>query len=538
MALDGIVLNKIIQDLNSNVPIRINKIYSIGKNEILLNTRADRVSKKLIISGDANQNRVHFTNKSYPNDSEPSNFVMLLRKHLSNGQITSIKQYNFDRIIQLEIINHDSIGDLKTFYLYLELMGRYANIIFCNSDNIIYDAVKRISPLDNPNQVVVPGAKYEVYADLNKANIYEAKNFDINESLVNQFSGVSPTLEKEIRYRLSNEESFEDIVNELKNSDKIIISSKNNNIDYHIIELKHAYDHYKEINYDDAFDIFYYEKSQQERIKSETSNLLRFLRKEVKKLKRKIGKIEDEIIKNENSQINLKYGDLIMTYQYQVKKGMTFVNLIDYDTNEEISISLDEKLDAIANAQKYYKLYKKQSKSIVHLSEQIKISNRELAYFELLIDQLSFADVNSAKEIRSELIDRKYLFEKTYKNKKKEKPKFTSINYNGINIKLGKNNIQNDYILKDSNRNDFWFHIADYHGSHVIVQTDSLSNDLIEFAATLAARFSQVKDTSNVTVNYTELRNIKKTNQKGLVTLKDFKSVTIKNDYSIIKDYM
>ncbi len=538
MALDGIVLNKIVEDLNKNVPIRINKIYSIGKNEILLNTRADRVSKKLIISGDANQNRIHFTNKSYPNDSEPSNFVMLLRKHLSNGQILAIKQYNFDRIIQLEIINHDSIGDLQTFYLYLELMGRYANIIFCNSDNIIFDAIKRISPLDNPNQVVVPGARYEVYANLDKANIYTINNFDINDSLVNQFSGVSPTLEKEIRYRLANNQSFESIVNELKNSNKIIISSKNNNSDYHIIELRHAYDNFKEIDYDDAFDIFYYEKSQQERIKSETSNLLRFLRKEVKKLKRKITKIEAEIIKNENSDINLKNGDLIMTYQYQVKKGMTFVNLIDYDTNEEVSIALDEKLDAIANAQKYYKLYKKQSKSISHLNEQIKIANREQAYFELLIEQLSFADVNSAKEIRAELVERKYLFEKTYKNKRKERPKFTTINYNGINIKLGKNNIQNDYILKSSNRNDYWFHIADYHGSHVVVQSDNLTDDLIEFAATLAARFSQVKDANNVTVNYTEVKNLKKTNQKGLVSLKQFKSITIRNDYSLIKDYI
>lgn len=540
MALDGIVLNKLIQQLNEQTPIRINKIYSIGKNELLFNVRTNRKSEKLIISGDANQNRIHFTSKHYPNDYEPSNFVMLLRKHFTNGQIVKINQFNYDRILQLEIATHNSIGDDITLYLYLELMGRYANIVFCDENNIIFDAIKRISPLENPNQTVVPGAQYVINADLDKKNIYTDQSFDINESLVSQFSGVSPVLEKEIRYRLENNVAFSDIVNEMKQANSLIISSNDKHSDFHIIELTHVYKNFKEVSFNEGFDIFFYEKSQQERIKQEANDLLRFLRKESKKLKKKLVKIHEEIENNQNADINLKYGDLIMTYHYDLKKGAPYANLIDYDTNEDISIPLDEKLSPIENAQKYYKLYKKQTKSIVHLNEQVKIAEDELAYFDLLMKQLEYADINSAKEIRQELIDKKYLFKKkSYKAKRKvTKPNYLSFDYNGVNIKVGKNNIQNDYILKQANRNDYWFHVQTYHGSHVIVNTLELTDELIELAATLATHFSQARHSQNVTVDYTQVRNVKRTGTKGLVLLKEFDSVVIENDESLIKDYI
>lgn len=257
MALDGIVLHKLVKHINEFTPIRINKIYSIGKNELLFNVRSNRKSEKLIISADANQNRIHFTHKNYPNDEEPTNFVMLLRKHLTNGQITGIKQYNYDRVLQLTIEAFNNIGDPITLYLYLELMGRYANIIFCDDQNVIFDAIKRISPLENPNQVIVPGATYNIPADMNKQDLFNDKTFDINESLVKQFSGVSPSLEKEIRHRLKNE-SFKRIISELKDSNELIISSNDRNSDFHIIAMTHQFSQFKTVGFNDGFDMFFF----------------------------------------------------------------------------------------------------------------------------------------------------------------------------------------------------------------------------------------------------------------------------------------
>lgn len=539
MPLDGIVISKLVNELNEQCPMRINKIYSVGKSELLFNVRFNRQSERLIISGSSNQNRIHLTNRNYTHDSEPTNFVMLLRKHLINGQIIEVKQYDYDRIISLKIENHNAIGDTVYFYLYLELMGRYGNIIFTDDQNIILDATKRISPLDNPKVAIIPGAKYIVNSTQSKQLIINLENIDLNESLVDQIAGFSPTLDKEVKYRISNDQSFKDIIDLINNSNNLIISSDANSSDFHIIELTHKFNSFETVNFKDGFDNFYYDKSELDRIKVVTNDLLKFLRREVKKLSKKIIKLNSEYEHNKNSQINLKYGDLITTYQYQVKRGMPYVNLIDYDTDEEITINLDKKLNAIENAQKYYKLYRKQTNSLNHINEQIEQANADINYFTLLINQLEYADVNSALEIRSELVDRKYLFEKRkFKKAKKTKPNYLQIEFEGAIIKVGKNNLQNDHLLKNSNRNDYWFHVKDYHGSHVLVNSDNLSDEMIELAATLAAHFSQAKNSQNVAVDFTQVRNVQRSKVKGLVTLKEFETTIVTNDLNLIKQYI
>lgn len=538
MALDGIMLNKVVLKLSEYLPMRINKIYDNGKYELLFHIKPKTKAKILLISGQPNYNRIHFTTKTYQNNDAPNNFVMLLRKHLLNGFIVDIKQYSLDRIIKIQIQNYNDIGDLIFYNLYVELKGRFANIIFTDENDIIFDAIRRISPLENPNKAIIPGAKYVVEYDKQKQNPFKTSNFDINESLINQFIGFSPTLEAEVRYRLKKD-NFENIINDIKNSNKFIISN-NQNSDFHTIKLTHKYNDFKEYDLFDGFDQFYYLKSQSERIKQETNNLLKIVNKQLKKQNKKLIKLQKELKINTNSKENLKAGDLIMTYQYEIKKGMDFVNLIDYDTNLPITIKLNKALDPIKNANNYYKLYQKQKRSLKYLEVQIEETNNEIAYLSLIKDQLQFADIKSAQEIKEELIINKYLPLKVKSKKKKRKPNFLIIHYDeNTIIRVGKNNIQNDYItFKLANRNDYWFHIKDYHGAHITVNTTNLSEKLIIFAATLATYYSQAKDLNISEVNYTQIKNVKRLKTKGLVSLSNINSTTINVDYEIIKQYI
>ncbi|NLY62249.1 MAG: fibronectin/fibrinogen-binding protein [Erysipelothrix sp.] len=541
MALDGIVLNKIVEKLNEDLPIRINKIYSIGKNEILFNVRAQRENKKILISNNPNHNRIQLTSRNYDNDQEPSNFVMLLRKYLLNGNIVKINQFNFDRIIEIQIENHNNIGDLVTYNLHLELLGRYSNTILCDSDNIIIDAIKRISPFESETKSIIPGAKYQNIVDYEKTSLYDAKTIDINANLSQVYSGLSPALAEEIKYRISKQEDLIDIIGEIKNSDQLVISKKGVKSDYHLIPLTNLYEDFTAMDIFDGLDHYHYDKSLNQRIKQETDDLLKFIRREIKKSKKKIEKISNEIHVNTDYEDFRLKGDLLTTYLYSFKKGDKEVTVIDYNDNQEMTIQLDTKLAQIDNAQKYYKQYRKRKNSLNHLNEQIEIANNNIAYFTLLKDQLEFADIASAKEIKEELIANKYLFDKKKTKKasqRKSKPNYLSVFYNDISIKVGRNNIQNDYLLKQAHRNDYWFHVADYHGSHVLVSASELSDDIIEFAATLAAQYSQISTAENVTVNYTQVRNIKKTKIKGLVNLSQFDSITIPNDKNLIKDYI
>ena len=59
MALDGILLNSIVDNLHPYLPMRINKIYSVGKNEILINIHTKLKNQRLLISNDANANNLN-----------------------------------------------------------------------------------------------------------------------------------------------------------------------------------------------------------------------------------------------------------------------------------------------------------------------------------------------------------------------------------------------------------------------------------------------------------------------------------------------
>ena len=86
---------------------------------------------------------------SYPTPNEPSNFVMVLRKYLEGSIVEKIQQADLDRWMVFDIRHHNEIGDLEYLKLYVELMGKYANVILVNAQNRIIDAMKRIPPFEN-----------------------------------------------------------------------------------------------------------------------------------------------------------------------------------------------------------------------------------------------------------------------------------------------------------------------------------------------------------------------------------------------------
>lgn len=544
MALDGILLNKIVYDIKKNLPMRINKIYGINKTELLFHVKTNKESKVLLLSTEASSNRIHFTSRDYTHESYPNNFVMLLRKHLLNGLITDIVQKDNDRFLKIVISNSNSIGDQVKFNIYLELLGRFSNMIFCDEEDVIFDAIKRISPIENPKAAIIPGATYQIQSPQDKLDPFESNNFDINESFVEQFSGFSPTLDKEFKFRINNGQTFNEIMQQIKKSNNLFITKSDSIYDFHVIPFSHLSSNFKEYPLHSGFDELYYDLALKKRIANETKNLAKFINRELKKQKKKIVRLENQFEKNSNAEINLKYGDLIITYQNIIKKGMKFTNLIDYETNQPITIELDEKLDAIANSQKYYKKYRKQTNSISHLTEQIEAAKKEIQYFNLLSEQLDFADINSAKEIKQELVDNKYIFEKSKKHqpKKKPKPQYLTINYNDSTIiRVGKSNIQNDYVtFKASSKQDYWFHVQDYHGAHVTVSTDELTDEIINACASFAAYYSKARNSKDIPVNYTQIKNVKKIPKAalGMVSIVNYQTVFIEVDHDLIDEYI
>lgn len=539
MAIDGLLLHKISKELNQFTPCKINKIQNVSDEEILLHLHTrHNGTKKLVINVHSNTNRIYFTQQKETTQSNPSNFVMVLRKQCNNCILTQIEQKNFDRILDLHLSCRNELGDFVEFDLYVELMGKYANMVLVNKDEIIIDALKRIPVYENSKRFIHPGAKYQLPEQKEKKLPNKINQIDPDQSLVQQVYGFSPLLANEFEYRFKRGESYLDVMNELNESNMLYIYKK----EYHCIALTHLNQDAKIYPLMEGLDSLYIENEHKIRIKEQCGDVYRCVDKELKKAKKKLPKLEASLEQSNDYKKYQEYGDLLFAYMFQIKKEPT-VTLTSFETNEEIRIPLDMRLDLKGNANKYYQKYHKLKRSKDVLKEQIKLCKEEIAYYAQLHQQLENASIEDALEIREELVNNHVLFEKKNKraNKKKKVPNFIHLQLEDADIYIGKNNLQNNYIThKLSRKNDLWFHVKDYHGSHVLLKTNEVNEKYIRMCAQLAAYYSKGQQSSSVPVDYCPIHQLKKVpgSKIGFVTMKSYKTIYIDPETSTIQNYL
>lgn len=542
MAFDGVFLSQITKQLDVIINGKINRIHQISDTEILFNIKA-KERCQLMISLHSSYNRIHLTNREYPSRNEASNFIMVLRKYLEGGVITSIHQPNYDRYLVINISSRNSLGDKVDYQLYVELMGKYANLILVYQDKII-DALKRIPPFENNKRIIVPSAVFKVTdPQLDKINPDDVEKLDRYDNLFETISGFSPLISNEFYYRINNNVSFQDVFNEVKKSNKMYIYFINDEVYFHCIELKHLNSKPIVMDIFEGLDYLYFTKEEHERIRQITGDLFKFTRREIKKYQQKIDRLNMAMQEALDCDKYRLYGDLLFANQNINTKGVSSVELTDFMGNRVV-VPVDGKLDAKANGRKAFVKYKKQTTSINYIQQQLDLTQNNLDYFNMIQSQLETADFASATEIRTELENYGFLTKKKdnrNKSKKSQEPHFQTIFYNDSIIMIGKNNIQNDFItFKKARKEDTWFHCKENHGAHVVINKKDLNEQEIRLCAMLAAYYSPNKDSGSIPVNYTAIKNLKKIpgNKLGKVIMNEYKTIYIDIDLELIKQYI
>ncbi len=529
MALDGIILAKVKQDLDSYLPIRINRIANTSKTELVFNVHANNKRTNLVMSLHSNYNHICLSDRNYNTFNEPSTFVMVLRKYILNGIIYKIEQFDYDRYLLLHIHARDELYDEKHYILSLELMGKYANLILIDDDNKIIDALKKIPPYENTKRTILPGSVFTLPDKQNKLDPFNNPNIDYDESLVKQLQGFSKLLENEFRYRLDNKQTYDEIIQEIKDSKNLYISKINDTYEFHIIPLLHKGKEYEVWDIQKGFDEIYYQDDEKERIKNISDDLFKIVKRQIKHYKTKVDKLELSLNDALNLQNDKENGDLLYMYEDLDKKGLNEITINDYYGNAK-TIKLEPKLSIKANANKYYNQYQKKRKGKIYIEEQLDIASSELEYFNSLAEQLSLANYSDALDIKDELIKYGYLKKASSKNKQKKKVNLYQIKVDNQTITFGKNNMQNNFLTFDyAKANYTWFHAKDYHGCHLVVDSDSPNEKIIRICANIAAYYSQGRYSSSVPVNYCLVKDIKKIKGKkpGFVSIKNYKTIYI-----------
>jgi predicted ribosome quality control (RQC) complex YloA/Tae2 family protein len=587
MPLDGIVVNALVEEFN-NILIdgKIDKVYQPEKDELVLLVRNNGENYRLLASAASNNPRVHVTQYKGENPQTPPMFCMLLRKHLIGGKIVKVYQPDFERIIIFEVEKYDELGDLTIKKLIAEIMGRHSNIILTNNDDKIIDCIKHVDILVSSVRQVLPGKEYVFPPSQDKLNplLVDDKKIEnlllnenngtlINKFFVNNFSGISPLIGREISYRTFNScdkyigeltrddisiliQNYNNIFNNIKNKsfEPLLLKEKYDNIvkDFSAINIMQYTDLDKQIEKDisTVLDTYYNKKDYQEKLKQKSNEVLRIINTNLERCRKKLIIQQDKMTEAEGKDIFKRYGDLITANIYRIKQGMDKVVVEDFfsEALDKVEIPLDKKLSPSKNAQKYFNKYTKAKNAQIAVKEQIAKNLEEIEYLESLLDSLTKIEYFSElKEIRDELYQQGYIKrQKLLKKDKSTKEKSITnpkhfVSSDGFDIYVGKNNKQNDLLtLKLARKSDYWFHTKTIPGSHVIVKVDDNNNvpdNTLLQAANIAAYYSKGKSSSNVAVDYTLVKNVKKPSgaKPGMVIYVNYNTIYTTPDEKIIK---
>lgn len=568
MSFDGMVTGAVVHQLNKVlIGGKIEKIYQPEADEIVLNVHSGRDNYKLYISSNSSHARIHLITESTSNPLNPSGFCMLLRKHLQGGRITAIRQKDSERIIEILIDTVNELGFSVNKKLIAEIMGKHSNIVVVDiASNRIIDSIKRISIDVNRYRQLLPGQQYVYPPSQDKVPYYglteaQMKAFTENagdntaKALVSRIQGISPLIAEEIVYQAGRLESdmtdsisaaalfrvlnnFTERIGSDEPCPSVYLQEDGTPFDFHLFPLSSFSDYYRELSFSDmseAISYYYSNKSSSNRIRQKSSDLERAVGNSLDKLYLKKQRLSEDLLKAENSDVYRLYGELITANLHQIRQGASQTEVLDYYTNETVSIPLDPRFSPIQNAQRYYKKYSKAKTAVTEKNIQLAEANADIAYLESVLSYIEKAEsVEEIEELRQELVEGSYL-RKRKNNFKPNKSKPAPYQYttsDGFRVLVGRNNKENDILtFKTASGKDIWFHTKDIPGSHVILFTDGkgVPETSIFEAAALAAYHSKGRESENVPVDYTQVRHVKKPNgaKPGMVIFTDNKTVYV-----------
>lgn len=579
MAFDGILITCLTKELNSLLKGgRVDKIYMPDRDTVVMAVRSLGKNYKLFLSSNPSMPRISLTQQTREYPQNPPMFCMLLRKHLSGSRLLSVLQPDMERIVQLEFETKNELGDTVIKKLTVELMGRHSNIIFLNEENKVLDCTRLVDASVSSVRTVLPGITYQPpppQEKISPLNVDEKKVTDvilscppeqkIDRFILEKFAGLSPMLAREPVCRATgNTEIFAgeltdelllsvakklwDIILQVQKGEftpGLILDEKGNPFDFEAIEIcQHRVKPVECIA--EILDEFYLSRELKGRMSQQSGDIMKIVTNLIERSARKAAILQDDIKNAEKKDLCRLYGDIITANIYKIKKGDRQLVTENFysEKGEKITVPLDSELTPPENAQKYFARYNKLKNTEVFAKEQLEIAMADIEYLKSV--QMSLENCENLKElseIKSELASEGYLKRAKTGGKQKVKPSSPDkyLSSDGFEILVGKNNKQNDYLtLKLASNSDIWFHTKNIPGSHTVIVSGgkTVPDSTMTEAAMLAAYYSKARGSSNVAVDYTQIRNVKKPAgaKAGMVIYVDYKTAYVTPDEAKIKE--
>ena len=586
MALDGMMLSLLKDELSQAlIGSRVDKIYQPVKEELILAIRAQRENRRLLLVAHAASARAHFTALAVENPKQPPMFCMLLRKWVGNAKLIAIRQPGFERVLFFDFETVNDLGDTVVVTLAAELMGRYSNVILIGPDGRILDSMKRVGADRSSLRQILPGLRYEnpppqeridLLADGVGAVISALKasprDIDLSKLLQETLSGASPLLARELTHRALGGISM--IKSELSETQHQALAAELEALsamlragrcepsavltpdgapkDFSFLPITQYGSAMQLQRFDEIsamLDAFYGEKDAVDRMKQKMSDFSRLITARIERIERKLAAQKQELLDCKNRDQLRRFGDLLSAHMYQLEKGMSRVTVQDFfdEAGGEVTIPLDIRQTPVQNVQRYYKEYRRADTAERMLKDLIVQGEQERAYLDTVYDLMTRARSEAElAAIRAELAEGGYIKSAAGGRKKKQEQRLLPLQYrssDGFLILSGRNNLQNERLtLKESQKNDIWFHTQKIAGSHTVLVTEGreVPNRALTEAAVIAAVNSKARHSAKVPVDYTAIKNVKKQpgGKPGMVIYEQFSTAIVDPDEALAQSLL
>ncbi len=541
MAFDGFFCAAMAEELQATlINSRVEKI-NCRASAAEFTLYGDRTKKYLFISLAASANFITVRDApSLPNDI-PSPFCLLLRKHLQAGKIRQIEAVENERILKLVFDSPDELGHISEKTIYAEIMGKYSNLILTSGGKIL--GALYHADLVSFKRAVMPGIAYELppaQEKLSAKGIGFDKFTSLCESapekradrfLIDNFFCFSPLTARETAFAACGSceasvseagaerlyEAVTGLYETIKNKafTPTAVYDNGEAAEFSFIDIN-CYGKREKRRFENLCELtsaFFGEKTQKNLLKERTSDLQKLICARLKRIEKKEALQREELEDCKKKDGCRQYGELLTANLYRLKQGDAKCVCHDWQSGSEVEIALDTRLSPSKNAERFFKKYRKYANAEKAINEQLAESGEERRYLESVLDCVNRCENGEEAElIRDELAVVGYIRKKEKKLQRKPCKPFEYKTSGGFTVRVGRNNAMNDTLTKSADKNDIWFHVKSFPGSHVILYTDGREPgdaDCLE-AARAAAYHSSVRGGANAQVDYTRVKNVRK----------------------------
>ncbi len=526
------------------IPARTEQVYQRDRHTLSLALRTLKQRGWLTICWHPQAARICLSDPP-PRTPDTFTFSDQLRHQLKGLALITIKSIApWERVIDLQFAQRP--GEEPLWHLYVEIMGKYSNVILTDANRQIVTTAHQVSSTQSSVRPIQTGQLYHfppaIVGTLPKLEESFTRWQErvslvpggLKRQLLNSYRGLSPSVAVEIIQAagLTPEKSTEELL--LSDWQALfkywqewlkILATKNfqpgwQSQGYTVLGwnmLKSA------SSVQDLLNCYYTKEFNQQIFKQLHHQLRQKVTNLLKKMQQKADTFSHRLEQSQEAEAYRQQGDLLMAHLQQWQPGMTSITLADFETGKPVKIRLNPEKNAVQNAQSLYKSHQKLKRAKNAVKPLLQAVESEINYLEQVKASLSQLetyyypeDLETLEEIRAELIGQNYL--------PNNRPNQTQLDMDskpyryktpsGFELWIGRNNRQNDRLtFRTAGDYDLWFHTQEIPGSHLLLRLEPGAipeeKDL-QFSADLAAYYSQARQSEQVPVVYTKPKHVYK----------------------------